>query len=275
VTIEFKASWVAVGRGSLDLVHSTSPPATHRDREHSAIFIEEFRRRYPAPGRPPENLVDKAMDAINGAPGGRITTRVVRHHITDQEERLSLSRTDDAPAPADLLDAFLANLEQRRGAYNWTGVLDGPFAKWIAEPDPLATALADDVDLNCWQAVLAAAVEARLVPVERVAALYRPTPRSATTVLEHNGVTGTIRHGAGADHANAVGRGQALVMYQGPKAKAMGLHHVMAVAAACPADYRKIEVYSLLGNVGGGVLRKMPLGDLLFSGEWEIEHMSL
>lgn len=264
----------------LSVLSPAQPPERFRDRENLLAFLTQMRWRYPPDGtKAPEKLVEKSIAAINKSPRGRITPPVIRHHVTAQELALGLPSTDHlatGPSPGDdILEIFLHKLEMRRGAYNWVADLNG-LATWINGPNPLAAPLDDDATINCFEAVLVAAVESRLLAVPDVRALYQNQNRSVESVLAHNGVAGTIHLAPNGAGANAIQRGQVIITYLGEKQPGNPLHHVVAVATANASNIREIEVYSLWTGMNGGVVRKLPLGDILVPGNpYQIDYMSL
>ncbi|WP_007512741.1 hypothetical protein [Pseudofrankia saprophytica] len=258
-------------------IGATAPEADWRNREHTNIFIAEIGRRY-APGVVPENLITASVAVIDAAAGGRITTAVVRQAITGREAALGLPSTaalvPGGPAPVTALDRFLALLEMRRGAYTWVSTMGGAVSQWVSGPNPLAAPLSLDTAMNCWEAMLVTAVDAGLITAATVAAMYA-NQRSVETVLAHNGVAGTIHHTEQIPGANAIQRGQIIVTYLPKKQLGTPLSHVVAVSAVNAADYRAIEVYSLWTHHNGGILRRLPLHDLLGGREHQLDYMTL
>lgn len=262
----------------LSTIHGSQPSEQFRDRENLLAFVTQMRWRYPPDGTAaPEKLVQQSIAAINDVPGGRITPPVIRHHVTAQESALGLPSTDGratGPAPVGVLETFLHKLEMRRGAYTYVDELGG-LSPWINGRDPLAAPLDDDARINCWEAVLVAAVESGLRTVAAVKDLYQEK-RPVETILARNGVAGTIHLAPNGAAANAVQRGQVIITYLGAKQPGNPLQHVVAVATAHASNIRDTEVYSLWTGMNGGVVRKLLLADILVPGNrYQIDYMSL
>jgi hypothetical protein len=228
------------------------------EREHTNMYLDEIHLRYPA-ARPPENLVIQSINAINA--NARITPALVRAQITNQEAALALAPTAPVvPAPVGPLAIFLARLEARRGAYNWSPGSSVDFNNWITSPAPLANWLGDNATINCWEAVLVAAAEANVVTILALTNAYAVPNRniSVENLLTANGIT-QINHTPHTAGANNIQAGQVILIDNG----AERMHHVVAALVPNPADYRDVIVMSHWGNAGGNVFCKVPLGNVL------------
>jgi hypothetical protein len=228
-----------------------------RDHHETEVFVTEFRSLYPrlASDQRAEQLVVRALDALANEFGDRpVTLAGIRRAISTAMAELG------APAPvlgapftherADIAK-FVNLLESRRGAYRWgSGVVGNDFEEWILGEAPADNPLGSGASLNCWEAVLAAAVESGLLPVEEVRSPYRlrdtegavqhlllnRLPELGKPVHEH-----TDSFSNPARLVNGVQPG-AIVMMHG---EAGPLHHVVAAVGSSPTDWRNIPVASL------------------------------
>jgi hypothetical protein len=237
---------------------AAAAPAKITEREHTKMYLDEIQLRYPA-APPPQNLVTQSINAINA--NVRITPALVRAQITNQEVALALAPTAPVvPAPVGALANFLARLEARRGAYNWSPGSSVDFTNWINGLMPLANPLGDNATINCWEAVLVAAAEANVVTILALTNAYAAPNRniSVENLLTANGFT-QINHTPHTAGVNNIQAGQVILIDD----EAERMHHVVAALVPNPADYHGVIVMSHWGNAGGNVFCKVPLDNVL------------
>jgi hypothetical protein len=233
------------------------------DRVHTRLFINEMRSRYRGGGPEPQFLA-ASIAAVNAHP--IITARSIREEITDQERRFRLPSTEQAmEQPRSPVEGFVALLSDRRGAYNWAGGSSQAFYNWITGPAPRQSRLSLDAQVNCWEALLAAAVEAGLVPVDELLIAYRRHPRDRAHAL-YQLLTGPappteLNHGPDRPGENDIKAGDFIMIdgVDGP------MTHVVAAVLPDPKEYRNVRVISLWSQqrVGGGVLTQVKLRHVL------------
>jgi hypothetical protein len=171
------------------------------------------------------------------------------------------------------LEKFLSHLEERRGAYQWHGAVGPALPEWLKQANPLQEMLTPTAQINCWEAVLVAAVQANLIPVQRLQQIYQNGNVEALIkgvrelFLAHN--PGVIKRSDN-NLNNPIEKGEVLMLGIGLAL----MEHVIVVKEAAPDDYRNIEVYSLWGKESGNKLITAKLGDLL-TGISEIRHLNL
>ena len=150
-------------------------PAVKRSREETVMFLEEVDLRYPAGA--PQNLIANAIKAINSYKV--ITALVIRGEISAAEILIGLNDTEPVPlGRPSPRDRFLELLAQRRGAYTWQAGTTPAFTQWVNSADALTRPLPDDAFLNCWEAVLVAAAQARLVDLTKLCTAYAQSNRN-------------------------------------------------------------------------------------------------
>lgn len=228
-----------------------------RDHHETEVFVAEFRSLYPgiASDQRAEQLVRRAIDVLAEDFGDMpVTLGGIRRAITTAMAEFGgpppMSGTPFTHKRADVAK-FVNLLESRRGAYRWgSGVVGNNFQEWILGEAPADNPLLSGASLNCWEAVLAAAVESGLLPVEEVRSPYavrdvegavrrlllNRLPELGKPVHEH-----TDSFSNPARLLNDVQPG-AIVMVHG---EAGPLHHVVAAVGSSPADWRNIPVASL------------------------------
>jgi hypothetical protein len=255
------------------LVPARSTTAQIRDREHTNQFLEEIQLRYP--GGPPAALITNSVAAINAlyTVHPRITPALVRAEISNQEVALLLPVTAPAgpplgpPAaapgapvgPAARRAALLGRMRARRGSFTWREGRTADFTVWINHAAPFANPISEDATINCWEAVLVAGAESGVVTIAQLTGAYgAPNPDLAVfNLLTHAG-TVTVNT-ANAPLANNIQPGDVIMI----EWVGQNLHHVMVAATANPADYRQVEVLSLWGGLGGGIVARGKLIYLL------------
>jgi hypothetical protein len=230
--------------------------AQKRDREETLMLVEQFHQRYP--GGVPPALYTAVKNALTvPAPPALVTMGDIRLAIDNAELALMLPNTNPAPPPpANNVQAFVRLLETRRGAYVWNQGTTAVFNAWANG----GAAIADNAQINCWEAVLFSAQQAGLVGLPALAAAYAPgidrEQAIYNLVILNNGVNVIPHPGAG---ANAVQLGDVIMLEDAGEL----LHHVVAVVQPDVLNYHNIVVMSLWNAIGGGGFTRTTLGDLL------------
>jgi hypothetical protein len=246
---------------------TSDPPKDHRGRHEGLIFLDEIDARYTEDSRPSEELVTRAINAINE--NEVITAEIIRREITNAERALKVPVTEPLPAPADTArDRFLALLANRRGAYWWQSGDTPAFRDWLNSDDPLAKPLSVDAKVNCWEAVLAVAAEAKLVSIDQLRAAYKADEVGGAVykLLTARGATPLSLTASD----NKVKPGDVVLVSAGNS----NVHHVVAVMKANP-DAKKIEVMSLWGTRQGGCFTKATLDSLQVPSGASLSYSSL
>ncbi|MEU4234315.1 hypothetical protein AB0F17_59420 [Nonomuraea sp. NPDC026600] len=269
-----------------------------RNREHTKMFLAEIQLRYPGMsltevrlrylGAPHWHLVTESINAINayrtitnGIAYQTITANIVRQEITKMERALGLPDTTPPPVPppATPVDAFLTLLAARRGAYTWIPGPSKTFTEWVNSPLPLDYPLPITAEINCWEAVLAAAAEAGLVPMGALRGSHLNTGRPAGRPLKTRTTTerllgfliskGTekVTHDPATPGKNDINAGDVIVIER-------NMQHVVAVVTPNREQYRRIQVMSLWNGVSGGIFGLVKLEEVLRDG-WRFQHSSL
>jgi hypothetical protein len=248
--------WVEDGVFPVLQAHESA--AKQREYHETVIMKEELLRRYQARENVDYDLVAAAVELANKNPIN--TTLTIRRAVTDAESQLNVESTAPLPpAPTTTAARFLQNLEDRRGSYYWASGRSKAFSAWISLSNPMASPLPTDAQINCWEAVFAAAAEAGLVAIQALRDAYQA--QDAQTALRDDvfgpKVRGMIRHPA--DGPNNIASGDFILIAgsDGP------LTHVVVTVGADPENYKRIPVMSLWGSIGGGGFVKTTLDRVL------------
>jgi hypothetical protein len=270
-------------RPTLYQAELSSRSGTQRDHYHLLLFLDEFQPRYPGtPSSASDELVRNAVTAANNLQPV-ITALGIRGAITEAERGLNLPSTAPVPvAAAGPAQDFVNRLTDRCGGYRWSSGTTTDFRNWIAQEPPTPMPL--DAQLNCWEALLVAAVEAGLFRRDDVLRAYtaQDTSRSVYELLTTNRTVHRINHTAQAVRGNGIQVGDLVILSVRPVTDPipvddpiqldLTLHHVVAAVTANPNDYRGVEVISLWGAStsqsgawaqSAGLLTRVSLEELL------------